>query len=316
MKTPSWRILLLAILSATLSWTQTVVAQNAESRREIVNASVVGILGGSPGGTYNKLVHDLAILLDDEYKLRILPTTGKGSVRGVEDLMYLRGIDVALVQSDVLDFYRTADVIPDIEKRLRYITKLYDEELHLIARRNIQSVGDLRGKRVNFGAPSSGTHMTSRLIFEQLGIPVEIQADQNKVAFQKLLNGEIDAMIRVVGKPMDAIADLPKNSGIHLVPIPSDRVQGAYVPTSFVSKDYPNIIVPGRSVETIAVGAVMAVYNWPADHPRRRKVENFVARFDQNFNQLLEPPFHSKWQEVNRNIEVPGWQRFTLSGTQ
>lgn len=289
---------------------QTGWANDSIAKREAVNAGVIGMLGGSPGGTYNKLTQDLAILLDDGYDMRILPTTGKGSVRSVEDLMYLRGIDIALIQSDVLDFYQIANIFPNLDQRLRYITKLYNEEFHLLARKGIGAIDDLKGRKVNFGPSSSGTHMTASLVFDQLGIDTEILSESYSIALEKLRRGEIDAMVRITGKPTDIFTDLPANSGLHLLPIPSNRVKGAYLASSFVPSDYPNLIEPGRSVETIAVGAVMAAYNWPADHPRRRTIRRFVTRFQNNFDRLLSPPFHPKWQEVSFEADVPGWQRF------
>ncbi len=310
MKKENWLAQLFAMSTIMLSMLQSALALESSSKRDNVNSGVVGILGGSPGGTYNKLIHDLATVLDDDYNMRVLPTTGKGSVRSVEDLLYLRGIDIALVQSDVLDFYRASNILPNIEQRLRYITKLYNEEFHLLTRRGVQSVDDLNGKKVNFGPTSTGTHMTSQLIFDQLGVSVEVIDDQYQIALEKLLRGEIDAMTRVVGKPADFVEDLPLESGLQLLSIPSSRIQGAYLPTSFVTGDYPNLVERGTSVESVAVGAVMAVYNWPVGHVRRRKVENFVERFHKNFSRLLDPPFHTKWQEVNIDLEVPGWQRF------
>lgn len=310
MKAASKIASMLSIVACTFLYAHHAQSLDLQAKREAVNSGVIGMLGGSPGGTYNKLANDLAVLLDDGYEMRLLPTTGKGSVRGVEDLMFLRGIDIALIQSDVLDFYKAADVFPNVEQRLRYIAKLYNEEFHLLARNGVRTIGDLNGKKVNFGPTSSGTHMTSRLVFDQLGIDAEVLSDRYSIALEKLKRGEIDAMVRIVGKPTSLIEDLPENSGLHFLSVPSSRISGAYLPSSLVSSDYPNLIEPGESVETIAVGAVMAVYNWPEGHPRHRNIDKFVERFRSNFDRLLEPPYHPKWQEVSLEAEVPGWQRF------
>lgn len=285
-------------------------AQNALSERDLVNAGTVGVLGGSPSGTYIKLVYDLAALLDDGYDMRILPIAGKGSIRAVEDLVYLRGVDVALVQSDTLNFYKTSQIIPDIDQKIRYITKLFNEEVHVLARFRYQSIDDLKGARVNFGPASTGGHLTAQLLFAQLGILTEVLTLDHETALDKLLQGEIDAMVRVVGKPWDHAANLSLDTPVHLLPIPSASIQGAYVPSGLASTDYPNLIEPGSTIDTIAVVAVMAAYNWPDGHPRRRRVENFVERFDTNFAKLLKPRFHPKWHEVNRDLDIPGWQRF------
>ena len=300
----------LSIILVGFIYVQECTAFDIASKREAINASVVGVLGGSPSGTYIKLVHDLALLLDDGYEMRILPTTGKGSVRAVEDLMYLRGIDIALIQSDVLDFYRLAKVFPNLDDRIRYITKLYNEEFHLLARGGFTSIFDLAGQKVNFGSKSSGTHLTSKLVFDQLGIEVEILSDDHSIALGKLKRGEIDAMVQIAGKPASLVKDLPEASGLTLLSVPSTRIRGSYLPSSFVTTDYPNFIEPGRSVETIAVGAVMAVYNWPAGHPRHHNIKRFVKLLYANFDRLVDPPFHPKWREVSLEAELPGWTRF------
>ena len=285
-------------------------SQAADSRLEAVNKGTIGILGGVPGGTYDRLVQDLAIALDDGYNMRLLPITGRGSVRSVEDLVYLRGIDIAIIQSDVLDFYKSTNIIPDIGDKLRYITRLYNEEFHLLARSEIKTVDDLQGKVVNFGAASSGTHMTSSLVFNQLGVNAEVRSDDSAVALNKLQKGEIDAMTWVVGKPVSAMKELPWDASLHFVPIPADRIDGAYVPATIRSRDYPNLVESGEAVDTIAVTAVMATYAWPPAHPRRNRVERFVGKLHDNFNRMLEKPFHAKWAEVSLKAAIPGWVRF------
>lgn len=298
------------LLFSLVIFAQEARSYDVEAKRKSVNSSVIGLLAGSPGGTYIQLANDLADVLDDGYKMRLLPTSGKGSVRGVEDLLYLRGIDIAMVQSDVLDLYKELDVIPNIDKRISYITKLYNEEFHLLAKKSITSIDDLRGKKVNFGPISSGTHMTAGLIFNQLGISVDVRSKNYYPALESLKRGEIDAIIRVAGKPTSLFKDVAEDSGLHFVPISPSRVKGAYSSSSIGSADYPNLVEPGESVETIAVGAIMAAYNWPKDHPRRQTLETFLDLFKDNFNRLLEPPYHPKWKEVSLEADVPNWSRF------
>ena len=109
-------------------------AADIAAQRDLVNGGVVGVISGGVTGTYIRIAADLANALDDGYELRVLPIIGKGSVRNIEDLLLLRGVDVAIVQSDVLDFYKRAELVPNIEDRLRYIAKLYNEEVHVLAR--------------------------------------------------------------------------------------------------------------------------------------------------------------------------------------
>ena len=125
-------------------------AADVVEQRDLVNQGTVGIISGGIAGTYVRIAADLADAFDRGYDMRVLPVIGKGSVRNIEDLLLLRGIDIAIVQSDVLEFYKRADLFPGIEDKIAYITKLYEEEVHLLARAEIASVDELRGRQGQF----------------------------------------------------------------------------------------------------------------------------------------------------------------------
>ncbi|MGH6899147.1 MAG: TAXI family TRAP transporter solute-binding subunit [Geminicoccaceae bacterium] len=288
-------------------------AADVAAQRDLVNGGVVGLISGGVTGTYVRIAADLANALDDGYQLRVLPIIGKGSVRNIEDLLLLRGIDVAIVQSDVLDFYKRGELVSNIEGKIRYITKLYNEEVHVLARSEYGTIDDLAGKRVNFGTEGSGTFMTASIVFDDLGIDVDVGSDPEPIALEKLRTGEIDAMVFVGGKPVAFIGEVDRSEQLHLLAIPPERIKAAYVPSELTPDVYPKLIDPGDPVETVAVSAVLAAYNWPEGHPRRHKLDRFIQSFSTNFNRLLEPPFHPKWQEVDLTAQVPGWQRITAA---
>jgi TRAP transporter TAXI family solute receptor len=286
-----------------------VQAADIDAQRDLVNGGVVGLISGGIAGTYVRIAADLADALDDGYEMRILPIIGKGSVRNIEDLLLLRGIDVAIVQSDVLDFYKRAELVPNIENRINYISRLYNEEVHVLAKGEIQSIDDLAGKRVNFGTEGSGTFMTAGIVFEDLGLDVDIQTYPEPIALERLRAGDIDALVFVGGKPLKLIEDVDRAEQLHLLAIPAERIKAAYVPSELTAEAYPRLIDSGDRVPTVAVSAVLAAYNWEPNHPRRAKLTRFIERFYANFDRLLEPPFHPKWQEVDLKAEVPGWRR-------
>jgi TRAP transporter TAXI family solute receptor len=287
-------------------------AADVVTQRDLVNGGVVGVISGGVTGTYIRIAADLANALDDGYELRVLPVIGKGSVRNIEDLLLLRGIDVAIVQSDVLDFYKRAELVPNIEGKLRYITKLYNEEVHVLARSEYATIDDLAGKRVNFGTDGSGTFMTASIVFDDLGIDVDVQSDPEPIALERLRAGEIDALVFVGGKPVELIASVASEEPLHLLAIPHQRIKAAYVASELTAQAYANLIKPGDPVPTVAVSAVLAAYNWPVDHYRRQKLDRFIRRFFENFSSLLKPPFHAKWREIDLTAEVPGWQRMPV----
>jgi TRAP transporter TAXI family solute receptor len=284
-------------------------AEDVEAQRGLINSGTVRIMSGSYESTDLRLAVDLADALDDGYEMRVIPMVGKGSARNVEDLLYLQGVDLAIVQSDVLDFYRRNELISNIDQRLRYIAKLHDDEVHLLARAEFPELDDLAGRRVNFGVEGSGTFMTAGIVFEDLGLEVEATTLPQGMAFQKLKAGELDAMILVDGAPSELVAGLKAADGLQLIPIPPGRVSSTYLPAQLTAEHYPELVKSYAPVETVAVGEVLAAYNWPEDTARAATLRRFVDRFFAQFERLLAASYHPKWREVDLAEELPGWQR-------
>ena len=81
-------------------------------------------------------------------------------------------------------------------------------------------------------------------------------------------SGEIDAVIAVQGKPSEFISQI-KDVRLHLVPVDyAKSLQSDYLPASLSAKDYPNLIGEQEQVDTIAVPAVLAAYNWGPNNER------------------------------------------------
>jgi hypothetical protein len=214
----------------------------------------------------------------------------------------------------VFEYFRTERKTPNLSERVHYILRLPVSELHILAAPHIKTIQDLRGKRVNFGPPGTGSSLSGTIVFQRLGISVQQTLFDNPIALQKLRAGELDAMIRVVGKPVDFFTKIPPGSGLHFIGIPFVKsLSDYYALAEFNAKDYPNLVAPNETVETIGVPAVLAVFNWPAGNDRHRRVKRFVDRLYANFDKLQKPPFHPKWREVNLAATVPGWKRYSVA---
>ncbi|UFN48998.1 TRAP transporter substrate-binding protein [Roseomonas sp. OT10] len=275
------------------------------------NAGTVGVVSGGVDGTYIRIAADLAAVLDEGDRLRVLPILGKGSVQNLGDIAYLRGIDIGIVQSDSLAFVRRERLLPGADGLIRYIAKLYDEEVHLLAGPGVERIEDLAGKPVNVDVRGSGTAMTASLIFESLGIPVRVTNDTQDLAVQKLRSGEIAALVYVAGKPARLFSALPAGTGLRFLSVPmTPALLETYLPSRLGAGDYPNLVAEDAPVETVAVGAIMAVYAWQPGSERHAKVMRFVDSFTKRFPALLRPPRHPKWREVNLGAQAPGWVRF------
>ena len=282
--------------------------------REQKNAGTVGIVGGLFSGTYMRLVDDMASALNDGDKLRILPIVSYGAAGNLDDLLYLHGVDVAITQSDVFEYFQTVRKTPNLDRRVQYIIRLPISELHILARDDVQSLEDLRGKKVNFGPAGTGASLTGTIVFQRLGIDVQQVLIPQPSALQMLQAGQIDAIARVIPKPIDFFSKIPPNSGLHLVNIPFTKMfEDHYTLGEFTKQDYPNLLDGKDRIDTIAVPAVLAAYNWPVNSDRYQKVQRFVQYLFNNFDKLEHPPYHPKWRDVNLAATIPGWTRFSAA---
>jgi hypothetical protein len=151
-------------------------------------------------------------------------------------------------------------------------------------------------------------------VFQRLGVQVEQVLLDNPTAMQKLKSGEISALVRVIGKPIDVFEKIPANSGLHFVPIPFSKTFADYYTVGELTRqDYPTLIGEGERVDTIAVPAVLAAFNWQKGTDRYQRVQRFVQALFTNWDKFRQPPRHPKWRDVNLAATVPGWTRLSAA---
>jgi len=283
----------------------------ADLRMDAGNKGVVELETDSPAGISVRIAEDLAGLVDDGATRRVLPVVGQTSRQNLSDLLMLRGIDMAILQTDVLDSLHQQHSLPGLESSFSYVTKLYNEEFHLLATAGVKTVGDLVHRRVSIGTAGSGTSVTAERLFALLGISIEPVNDRPEVALGKLRRGDITAMAFVAGKPASLFQGVPADGVLHFVPVPMNPgIINAYVPTALDAGDYPGLIPKDQPVDTIAVGSLLAVAKLAPGSERYRNVSNFVDIFFTQFRTLLNPGHHPKWHDINLAAELPGWTRF------
>jgi TRAP transporter TAXI family solute receptor len=278
------------------------------------NNWTVGVAGGQLSGTYMTFANEMAEVLDEGEDLRVIPIVTYGAASNLDDLLYLRQVDVAVTQADVFDYFRTQRKISNLEQRVNYVVRLPVSEMHVLARTEISTIADLRGKKVSFGPAGSASSLTGTIVFQRLGVQVEQVLYDNPTALQKLKSGEISALVRVIGRPIDFFAKIPANSGLHFVPIPFSKTFADYYTLGeLTNKEYPTLVPEDQPVDTIAVPAVLAVFNWQKGSDRYRRVERFVDRLFTKWEKFREPPRHPKWRDVNLAATVPGWNRWGVA---
>jgi TRAP transporter TAXI family solute receptor len=275
-----------------------------------LNANTVTLMSGTIGGTYVQIGADLESVVDDGENLRVLSVIGRGSVQSVADILFLKGVDLGIVRADTLDYLERRGYATNIKKQFTYVTKLYNEEMHVVAPKSIERLSQLEGRKVAVDLPNGGTFVTVINVFERLGIHANFAYVEQRIAYDKLQKGELDAVIAVQGKPSRATAAI-RDSNLHLVPVEYPKtLQSDYLPAQLTAEDYPNLIEKDARVDTIAVPAVLAAYNWAPNTERYRRLAHFVEAFFAKIGELQQPPFHPKWREVALRAPLPGWMRF------
>jgi TRAP transporter TAXI family solute receptor len=268
-------------------------------------------MGAGINGQMTQMLWDISRVASEEGRVRVLPILGGGSLSNINDLLYLRGVDGAMIQSDVLAFYKRIGVEEGLERKLRYIAPLGTQMAHLLAREDAaQTIDDLEGKRVNFGRSSSGTVISAGTIFDELGITVEASNMSHRKALAAMRNNELDAMFWMTAPPADLLQSIGATEGIHLISVPADRVASdAYRPAKLDRIVYENLTT--EDVSTVSVETLLAVYNWPSDHVRYGRVKKFSETFRERFDELRDSPYHPVFREVNLDAPVPGgWVKF------
>jgi TRAP transporter TAXI family solute receptor len=281
-------------------------------RTDQINDNTIAIISGGSGSTYLQIACDLAAVLNDGDNLRILPIVGIGGPQNIRDVLKLKGIDIGLVQTSILNSFRSSDEALGInENKIVYIAKLFNEEVHLITRSEFRSLEDLQGKKVNLAEKGSDASYVLRDVFKRFGIKVDEVNVTQADAVGMLKSGEIAATALVAGKPSQLVKDLKFDAGMRFLPIPySKEVSSDYLPAKLTAEDYPNFISPGQSVPTIADGVALIAYNWPKSNDRYRRVQKFVEALFPRIGVFQNAPRHVKWREVNLASSLPGWPRF------
>jgi TRAP-type uncharacterized transport system substrate-binding protein len=280
--------------------------------KQRVNAWTVGLAAGRMEGAPLLFAAELARVLDDGDNMRVLPIVTRGPFDNIYDLLYLRGVDAAIVYGDVLDHFKSRPEFSNASRRINYLLSLFPSEVHIFARPEINSIQDLAGKVVNFNTSGTAAHFSGPIIFKQLGIEVKASFIPHNVAMEKMRSGtEIAATFWVSSKPLAPFLKGKWPEGFKFLPVEYTDKLEYYTPSYLEHTDYPALIAQGTQIATIAVPAVLAVFDWPRGserHPRLvRLVDYLFARIERL---QKEPGYHEKWRDVNIAATVPGWKRF------
>jgi TRAP-type uncharacterized transport system substrate-binding protein len=292
-----------------------------EKKRQANDIAVTVVVSGI-SCTCARFTEDIRNVVNDlgPEGIRVLPVLGVGGLQNVNDVLFLKNIDMGVVDEDNLRLLKKKDpgLYANIEQRVQYITKLYNSEFQVLARSDIKSYDDLRGKKVNFNLKDSQTEVTADTVFNSLNIQTQRSYYDNDEAMKRLLSGELAAMIILTGAPQVTMAKVKKEDGVHFLPLDQESLPNHdmkdlfanYLPADLTHDLYPNLIPEGTTVPTIANRALLVAYTWPENSPRYKRIAKFVDAFFSKIDQFNNPARHPKWREVNLSADMPGWTRF------
>ena len=280
--------------------------------RERLNQGTIGLAAGLPEGAPLRFAAEIARVLNEGDDLRILPIVTRGVFDNFVDLLQLRGVDAAIVYGDTLLHFEKVEKAPHVATQVNYITSLFPSELQIFVRPEINSVNDLAGKWVNFNSQGTAAAYSGPIIFKRLGIDVVEKFDPHPVVMRDIRTSDkYAATVWVTSKPVGGIAQADWPPGFKLISVPyTKELEELYLPATLDSKDYPKLIAADQKIETIAVPAVLAVYNWQPGSARYPRMVRFVDSLFAKLADLQKPPFHPAWKDVNLAAAVPGWKRY------
>ncbi len=271
------------------------------------------ILTGGATGTYIQIGRDLSRELE-RCGLTLNVQESAGSLENFLGVRVRPHTQFGIVQSDVLEYLKTyASDDPSIARAIhnvRIAFPLYNEEVHVLARRDIADLRGLSGKRVAVGTEASGTFLTASLVLDLADVtPAERVTTNPGDALPALLAGEIDALFYVAGAPTQVFQSSEIDPDqFHLLPIRDETLKAVYVPSRIDAGTYP---FQSEPVELVAVKAVLMTYEYNpqlnAYHRESCKAVSDLSHLIINRFAELQESGHPKWQEVDLNDLPPGW---------
>jgi TRAP-type uncharacterized transport system substrate-binding protein len=319
MKTVAARILsiltapmVLALPGPVDAQTQTASERRAptyEQQQMKMNAWTVGLAAGRIEGAPLRFAAEMARVVDDGANMLVLPIVTRGPTENLNSLLYLKGVDLAIINADALEEYRIG--FPDIRLHINYLLNLFPSELHVFVRPEIQSLQDLAGKKVNFNTQGTAAAYSGPLIFSRLGVDVDKTFIPHQVALQQMRKGEMAAVVFITSKPVEAFVRGTWEPGFRFLPVPYEgKFEDYYLPAVLDSADYPALIKQGERVSTISVPTALVSYNWPVGSNRYQRVARFTDYLFGRIDKLQVAGFDPQWKSINLRATVPGLTRF------
>ncbi len=263
-------------------------------------AIIIGLMADSAADLPMAL--RIATALDHQGGLRILPMAGKGPSQTLTDLVHLEGVDAALLPSDVLA-YAVREKLLDVKpSKISYIVKLASRSLVLVARKDVDSLAGLAGKRIAVGTTADVSFVSARLLLDATHTSVDEAPLSGEAALTGLAEGSVDAAF-LTADDAATLSARHKLRGVHILPLPlPDTLAEAFAPALLTADILPGLLKKSESVETVSSSLILAVFEWPKGSPQSLTTKAFAAA-------LFDALGRGGGAGLNLAASVPGWTR-------
>ncbi|MEZ5922819.1 MAG: transporter substrate-binding domain-containing protein [Hyphomicrobiaceae bacterium] len=255
-------------------------------------------------------VNDLARALNEEGAMRVVPILGESAVANVRDILYLRGVDAGILNADVLPYLRISGEMPASQRRIRYVTKLYDKTVFLVVAPSIAGTADLVGKKIAITGETTESGVTAKTVTSLTKLDAELVVATTPKAVEGLLQGDLAGFVAVERDATSLLRFIPEGSGLKIVSLPiSPELTEIYNSRHVDAIEAPSLL-PAEGVDTLTVPALLSVFDWKAGGTRYAAVASFVGKLISRTTDVASFEDGRAWREMSPDTDIAGWQRF------
>ena len=242
--------------------------------------------------------------------IRVLPIAGRGGTANVRDLLYLRGVDLAILNSDILEYLSQKNQYPSAHKRIRYVAQLFEQKVYLLARKELGSLPDLRGRRLAVLTKGGSSHITAVTLLGLAGVDAIIEELGSDAILDDASLSKVDGALLLSDELARVHLSSEARKELRALPIPlTQQLRRAYQARAIEAQELVGFAESAR-VETVAVSTLLAVYNWtPSKGERYVAASNFMQKFLLALPALRRQGTGPFWRQVDVNAKFPGWTR-------
>jgi ABC-type amino acid transport substrate-binding protein len=299
----------MAAATGLLALTLSAHAQRKRPPERVGSVTILTDGIAEPNSRATRSINELAKEIGN---VRVLPIAGHGAVANVRDLIQLRGVDLAVLNSDIFLFLDRTRQYPTARSQIRYVTHIYNQKVYLLARKEFSTVEDLRGRKLGVLSSEAGSHTTAMTLFGLLGIDVALHALGSDAYLDDPSLEKIDGVLLLSDELARVRLSAQARHNLRVLPIGlTPALRSAYRPAVIEPQELPGLPVAGNT-ETIAVSTLLAVYNWTPSQARFADVSKFSTGLFSALPRLRENA-GSLWRQADINAQIEGWPRYSAA---